>query len=106
MERMRTACEPLILFHNVGIHDYDPDAVIDALPAVLAVLQGLIGDRRIVYLHCSEGINRAPSVALAHLVHAERVGVDAALAELRRCDSGARPYAAVIDWLRRGRTSR
>jgi len=102
MERMRAACEPRIVFHNVGIHDYDPDAVIEALPAALAVLQGLIGDGRIVYLHCSEGINRAPSVALAYLVRGEGMDVDAAMAELRRCDAGARPYAAVIDWLRSG----
>jgi hypothetical protein len=100
MDRMRTACEPFIVYHNVGIHDYDPDAVIDALPAVLRLLQGLIGDGRVVYLHCSEGINRAPSVALAYLVRGEGVDVDAALAELHRCDSGARPYAALIDWLR------
>jgi len=106
MDRMRTACEPLILFHNVGIHDYDPDAVIDALPAALAVLQGFIGDGRIVYLHCSEGINRAPSVALAYLVRGEGMDVDTALAELRTCDSGARPYAAVVDWLRNGRRFR
>ena len=106
IERMRAACEPIIVFHNVGIHDYDPDAVIQALPAALAVLQGLIGDGRIVYLHCSEGINRAPSVGLAYLVRAEGLDLDAALAEHRRCDSGARPYAAVIDWLRNGHMSR
>ena len=100
VERMRRACEPLILFHNLGIHDYDPDAVIDALPAALTVLQELIVGGRVVYLHCSEGINRAPSVALAYLVRGEGIDVDAALAELRTCDSGARPYAAVIDWLR------
>lgn len=102
MERMRAACEPRVVFHNVGIHDYDPDAVIAALPRALAVLHGLIGDGRIVYLHCSEGINRAPSVALAHLVQAEGLDVDAALADLRGADPGVRPYAAVIDWLRRG----
>jgi len=102
IERMRAACAPRVVFHNVGIHDYDPAAVIAALPRVLPVLDGLIADGRTVYLHCSEGINRAPSVALAYLVRAEGLGVDAALADLRKADPGVRPYAAVIDWLRAG----
>jgi len=100
VERMRVACEPRIAFHNVGIHDYDPAAVIAALPDALISLHGFISGGRIVYLHCSEGINRAPSVALAYLVRHEGLAIDAALADLRRCDAGARPYAAVIEWLR------
>jgi protein-tyrosine phosphatase len=100
MERMRAACAPHLVFHNVAIHDYDPDAVIVALPAALARLQGLLGDGRVVYVHCTEGINRAPSVALAYLVLHEALDVDAALSDLRRCDPGVRPYVEVIDWLR------
>ena len=100
MERMRVACEPRIAFRNVGIHDYDPDAVIAALPATLASLSALIDAGRIVYVHCSEGINRAPSVALAYLVRCERLDINAALVDLRHCDPGAQPYAAVIEWLR------
>lgn len=101
MERMRSACEPQIVFRNIGIHDYDPDAVIAALPEALSVLQSLVVEGRVVYLHCSEGINRAPSVALAYLVRCEGLDVDTALAALRRCDVGARPYPAVVDALRR-----
>ncbi len=101
MERMRAACEPrAITFHNIGIHDYDPQAVIAALPRSLRMLHGLIGDGRIVYVHCTEGINRAPSIALAYLVRHEGLAVDHALADLRRCDPGVKPYAAVIEWLR------
>jgi len=106
IERMRAACEPRIVFRNVGIHDYDPEAVIAALPETLINLHGLIGAGRVVYVHCSEGINRAPSVALAYVVQHEGSGVDAALAELRRCDPGAKPYAAVIEWLRAHRGTR
>lgn len=100
IEYMRAACEPTIVFRNISIHDYDPHAVIAALPRALSVLRTLLADDRVVYLHCSEGINRAPSVALAYLVRDEDLSVDAALAQLRACDPGARPYAAVIDWLR------
>lgn len=102
IERMRAACEPGILFRNVAIRDYDPHAVIAAVPRALSLLRTLLAEGRVVYLHCSEGINRAPSVALAYLVRGEEVDVDAALAHLRACDPGARPYAAVIDWLRNG----
>lgn len=101
VERMRAACEPRILFRNLGIHDYDPDAVVAALPVVLPSLHDLISNGRTVYVHCSEGINRAPSVALAYLVRYEAAQLDTALADLYRCDPGVRPYAAVIEWLRR-----
>ena len=101
LDRMRDACTPhQIAFCNVGIHDYDPQAVIAALPETLTMLANLISEGRVVYLHCTEGINRAPSVALAHLVRYERLPVDSALDELQRCDAGVRPYVAVIDWLR------
>ncbi len=106
IERMRAACEPGIVFHNISIHDYDPHAVIEALPRALSLLRTLLADGRVVYLHCSEGINRAPSVALAYLVRDEALAVDAAVAQLRACDPGARPYAAVIDWLRNGSSQR
>ena len=102
MERMRAACEPRIVFRNVGIHDYDPHAVIEALPQALSLVRTLLAAGRVVYVHCSEGINRAPSVALAYLVRHEELAVDDALTHLRGCDPGARPYAAVIEWLRRG----
>ncbi|HUI24540.1 MAG TPA: dual specificity protein phosphatase family protein [Candidatus Kryptonia bacterium] len=101
VDRMRRACAPHdIAFFNIGIHDYDPEAVIAALPATLTTLGDLIRAGRVVYVHCTEGINRAPSVALAHLVRDERLDVDIALAELQRCDAGVRPYGAVIEWLR------
>jgi protein-tyrosine phosphatase len=104
LERMRAACEPRIVFRNVGIHDYDPDAVIAALPVALPSLHELIGGGHTVYVHCTEGINRAPSVALAYVVRYEGLDVDGALAELQRCDAGARPYATLVNWLRNGRS--
>jgi len=102
-ERMRAACEPAIVFCHVGIHDYDPQAVIAALPLALPLLHQLLVDGHTVYSHCTEGINRAPSVALAYLVRYEGLDVEAALADLRRCDPGARPYPPLLDWLRTAR---
>lgn len=101
IERMRQSCAPRIELHNVGVPDYDPQALIDRLTQVLAVLHDLLDHPHVVYVHCSEGVNRAPSVALAHLIVHEGLSVDDAVAEIRRADPGARPYAQVVEWLRR-----
>src|SRR5574341_1861622 len=93
VDRMRAACAPTIAFENVGIHDYDPEAVIAALPGVLHRLAHLLAHGSVVYVHCSEGINRAPSVVLAYLVRHEGLAVTDALNDLRCSDAGARQYA-------------
>lgn len=100
MDDMRRRCEPQIVFRNVAIRDYDPRALILALPIALAALHALVEDGRVVYLHCSEGINRSPSVALAYLVRHEHMPFDDALSELRRSHPLARPYDSVLSWLR------
>lgn len=97
--RMRAACAPTVAFRNVAIPDYDPEAVLARLPEALAALADLLRDGRVVYLHCTEGINRAPSIALAHLVVHEGLAVPQALADLRKAAPLARPYPAVVDWL-------
>ncbi len=102
IDRMQAACEPVVAFRNVGIPDYDPEGMIRLLPVALETLRGLHADGRVVYLHCTEGINRAPSIALAYLVAAERLEVEVALAEIRAADPIAVPYEQFIDWLRAG----
>lgn len=99
LEQMRRACEPEIAFHSLGVRDYDPAAVIQALPQALATLQSLIAADRVVYLHCSEGINRSPSVALAYLVRHENLPLALAVEELSRCHPAARPYQSLLTWL-------
>ena len=99
IERMRSSCLPHIELHNVGVPDYNPHALIARIGQVLAVLHDLLSRPHTVYLHCSEGVNRAPSVALAHFVRHEGLRPEDALAELRRIYPGARPYAEVVKWL-------
>lgn len=100
IERMRQSCAPQIELHNVGVPDYDPHALLARLSDILPLLHDLLARPHIVYVHCSEGVNRAPSVALAHLVRHEGLAVEDALAELRRVYPGARPYAEMVEWLR------
>lgn len=55
-----------------------------------------------VYLHCTAGINRSPSVALAVL--ARRMGLEAARALLESVHPGAVPYHDLVaKWLKRNR---
>ncbi|MGH7789555.1 MAG: dual specificity protein phosphatase family protein [Candidatus Binatia bacterium] len=102
MDRMRAACAPGIRFVNVAIADYDPFALVERLPAALDALDELHRDGRVVYVHCSAGINRAPSLALAYLVRREGLAVDVALAALYAADAGVLPYDEVLHWLQRG----
>lgn len=100
IDRVRVVCEPLIVFHNISVRDYDPTAVIRALPDALSRLHDLVAAGRVVYVHCSEGINRSPSVALAYLVRHEKLTVERALSDVRRCHPAAKPYDSVVAWLK------
>ena len=100
--RIRAACaaEPSIAWRNVAIRDYDPHDLIRRVPSVLDALRELIAQDRIVYLHCCEGVNRAPSAALAYLVLERGMAVDDALERLLAAHTGARPYAEFVAWMR------
>jgi hypothetical protein len=102
MARIRAACArpPEILWRNVAIRDYDPEDLIRRLPDALTALRELIGGGRVVYLHCCEGVNRAPSVALAHLVFERRLELDEALETLLAAHAQARPYEQFLAWIR------
>ena len=102
LERIRAACalRPAIAHRNVAIRDYDPEDLVRRLPEALAALGELHATRRVVYLHCSEGVNRAPSVALGYVVLTLGEPLDEALARLRTVHPFARPYDAFVDWLR------
>lgn len=73
-------------------------AAVAALEDLLAVDDPARPPR--VYIHCTAGINRSPSVALAVL--ARRMGFDAALALLGSAHPGAVPYDELVaKWLKR-----
>jgi protein-tyrosine phosphatase len=101
VERMRRACAPDIDFRHVGVRDYDPDDLIRKLPAVLAALAELHAGGRVTYVHCCEGVNRAPSAALAYLVLNEGVELDDALAPWRQWrDRTRRSSSGFVDRIR------
>ncbi len=53
--------------YRVPIRDGDPIDLVAHLPEAVHVLDELIRTRPRVYLHCSAGVGRAPSVAAAYL---------------------------------------
>ena len=101
VERIRRACasSPAIAHRNVPIRDYDPHDLIARLPEALAAVRELSGSDRLVYVHCNEGVNRAPSVALGVLVLDRELPVAEALARVERAHPGARPYEEFVRWL-------
>ena len=99
---IRGACAapPAIAYRNVAIRDYDPRDLIDKLPAALDALRRLDADGHCTYVHCCEGVNRAPSVALGFLVLVRALAIEEALARLRAAHPDARPYDEFVAWLR------
>jgi protein-tyrosine phosphatase len=85
-----------IEFVRVPVSDGSADAMADRLEAVLSKLDDLISRDRRVLVHCNAGLNRAPTVAIAHLHAAYGLTLAEALARvksLHRCG----PYMTILE---------
>ena len=82
---------------RVPIQDFSKEALERKLPeAVLELLSALESPGARVYLHCTAGINRAPTTAAAYLIFSRRVAAREAWAFLtakRHCS----PYLDVLE---------
>jgi protein-tyrosine phosphatase len=65
-ERM-AATKRKISFTNVPVRDFDRVQLVRRLPDCVATLAHLIDSGHTVYVHCSAGINRSPTVVVAYL---------------------------------------
>ncbi len=89
-------------FHvvRVEIIDFRPEDLWAKLASAVEALEGLLSEDHKVYLHCTAGLNRSPSVAIAWLMRARGLGVEEATAffeERRHCV----PYPDVLErWAR------
>ena len=73
---------------RVPIIDFNNDDLLRNLPTAVTALEKLRSQTQGVYLHCTAGINRSPTVAIAWLVQHQSMSVEDALAhvkEQRRC---------------------
>ena len=79
------------------MRDFDPGDQTARLPDAVRALGGLLAQGHRTYVHCTAGINRSPLVVLAHLTFVEGMGVDEAMALIRRARPEAEPYRDVYE---------
>ena len=83
---------------RVPIRDFDPPALLRHLPEAVEVLDELIRQGHTAYVHCTVGLNRSPTVAIAWMMKARAPELSPAEAvdlfsEKRHCV----PYEEVLE---------
>lgn len=73
--------------HRLPITDFDSESLRRGLPACVEVLHLLMKKDRTVYVHCSGGIGRSPTVVVAYLYWSEGRDLDEAAAHVMKCRS-------------------
>ena len=68
---------------RVPVRDFDPDDLRKRLPACVQELHDLLSAGYIVYLHCTAGCGRSPTVAIAYLIWHRGVALADAWAYVR-----------------------
>ncbi len=100
-EREAGWCRALgIEAHRLPIEDWSAADVIAHLDDGVEILARLLENGRVVYLHCTAGVNRSPSIALGYLVRVRGAPLDEALTTLVQARPEARPYPEVLEILR------
>ena len=87
--------------HRYAITDFNPQDLVDKLEKAVTLLDDLAARHERVYVHCTAGINRSPTVCIAWLFMRQGRTVDEAVKEVLRRRTVAQPYSQVIKWLRR-----
>lgn len=70
---------------RVPVRDFDAVDLQHKLPACVSALNDLLESGHTVYLHCSAGAGRAPTVAIAYLFWRHGWGLDQAVAHVMQC---------------------
>jgi protein-tyrosine phosphatase len=80
---------------RIPVQDFDPDDLRRHLPQCVEALDALLQQGHNVYVHCSMGVNRSPSVVIAYLTWIKGLSLEEAydlVTTIRSCD----PYVDVI----------
>jgi protein-tyrosine phosphatase len=85
---------------RVPVRDFDAAELRSKLPECVRTLDGLLASSHLVYLHCTAGINRSPTVAMAFLHRCRGWTLDEASAYVteRLCCSPNAEAALSADW--------
>ena len=89
-----------IAAQRLPIEDWSAQAVIEHLDEAVKLLARLLEEGQVVYLHCTAGVNRSPSIALGYLVQVQRRPLAEGLDMVRRARPTAQPYPEVLEALR------
>jgi protein-tyrosine phosphatase len=88
-----------LAFRNVPVKDFDRLELQRKLPECVAALDSLLKAAHTVYLHCTAGVNRSPTVAVAYLHWCQARPLEDALA----CVQKARRCVPDLETIRRAR---
>jgi protein-tyrosine phosphatase len=87
--------------HRYSIIDFNPKDLIAKLEDAVDILEDLATRHERVYVHCTAGVNRSPTICIAWLFMRQGRSVDEAVHEVLRRRTVAQPYPQVIRWLKR-----
>lgn len=85
-----------IKLHRLPVRDFDAVDLQSKLPACVSTLKELMQSGHAVYLHCSAGAGRSPTVAIAYLFWCDGWDLDTAVAHVQEC----RPCSPSIEAIR------
>ncbi|SRR5208282_5760960 len=88
---------------RVQVEDFNPGDLRRQLPECVEVLDELLRQGHMVYVHCNMGINRSPSIVIAYLQWIQGLDLDKATVHVLQCRS-CDPYVDVIELAGEDRT--
>jgi protein-tyrosine phosphatase len=71
--------------HRFPVRDFDFEELTEKLPECARALRDLLHDGKTVYVHCSMGLNRSPTVIIAYLHWYRMWSLEHAVEEVRQC---------------------
>ena len=89
-------CFESILYHRVPILDVKGTDILAHLPDAMNFISKSRTEKRSILIHCMWGMSRAPSIALAYLIKAERINLSEALKRLVLARSSVRPNPSFV----------
>jgi protein-tyrosine phosphatase len=85
-----------IAVRRVPVQDFDGDDLRRHLPACVQTLNELLRDDHVVYVHCTAGLGRSPTVVITYLHWIEQRELDVAVEMIVSC----RPCSPNLDAIR------